>query len=89
MIIEEKDFRLTSISDNSPLFDLELLYTVKPKGKPEREEFKNVAYGIPLDSALQRIVSYRVNNRYDCPVDLVTYINAYIEETESLKHLCE
>ena len=43
MIIEGKDFRLTPVSETSPMFDLELLYTVRPKGKEARQEFKNVA----------------------------------------------
>ena len=48
MVIEEADFRLTSeVSDY--FWDLELLYTVRPKGKPERQEFKNAGYGMPLE----------------------------------------
>lgn len=52
MVIEEADFRLTSeVSDY--FWDLELLYTVRPKGKPERQEFKNAGYGMPLESCFQ------------------------------------
>ena len=43
MVIEESDFRLESLSDMSHFWDLELLYTIKPKGGEPREEFKIAA----------------------------------------------
>ena len=49
MIIEEKDFRLTPVNDSSPMFDLELLHIVKPKGGEPREEFKVAGYGLALE----------------------------------------
>ena len=54
MIIEESDFRLTESS--GPFWDLELLYTVKPKGKPERQEFKDAGYGMTLEHCIKRII---------------------------------
>ena len=38
MTIEEKDFKLTCCQGYC--WDLELLQTIKPKGKPERQEFQ-------------------------------------------------
>ena len=87
MIIEEKDFRLTPVSETSPMFDLELLYTVRPKGKEARQEFKNVAYGISLESALRKVIQYRVSCKRDT-TDLSTYLKDFREELDSLKALC-
>lgn len=88
MIIEEKDFRLTPVSESSPMFDLELLYTVRPKGKETRQEFKNAAYGISLESALRKVIQYRLSCKYDT-VDLATYLKEFREELDSLRKLCE
>ena len=85
MKIADKDFILTSISDTSLFFDLELLINLKnPKTKEEREDFKTVAYGLPLDVALQRIASYRATNGIDV-IDIETYINKFIEACNELK----
>ena len=54
MIIEEKDFKLIPISESSNFFDLELLYTIKPKGKEERQEFID-ALGIK-EPSLNRLI---------------------------------
>lgn len=87
MIIEEKDFRLTPVSETSPMFDLELLYTVRPRGKEARQEFKNVAYGISLESALKKVIQYRVSCKHDT-TNLETYLKDFREELDSLKALC-
>lgn len=90
MIIEENDFRLIPISESSPLFDLEILYTVRPKGKEERQEFKNIAYGISLETAIKKIAQYRVSsNHKDESVKLLTYLAEFKKELDSLKKLCE
>ena len=87
MTIEEKDFRLTPISESSPMFDLELLLTVRPKGKEARQEFKNVAYGISLESALKTVIQYRVSCKHDT-TNLEKYLKDFREELDSLKALC-
>ena len=48
MEIVESDFKLKPISDDYPLFDLELLYTIKPRGGKSRLEFKNAGYGLSI-----------------------------------------
>lgn len=88
MVIKEKDFQLTPVSDSSPVFDLELLYTVRPKGKEARQEFKNVAYGISLESALKKVIQYRLSLKHEV-VDLGTYLREFREEIDSLRKLCE
>ena len=87
MTIEEKDFRLTPVSESSPVFDLELLYTIRPKGKEARQEFKNVAYGISLESALKKVIQYRISCKHDI-TDLATYLKEFREELDSLRKLC-
>lgn len=84
MTIEEKDFRLTPVNETSLKFDLELLYTVKPRGKEERQEFKNVAYGISLDHALKKIVQYRLSCKHDT-ISLINYFKEFKNELDSLK----
>lgn len=88
MTIEEKDFRIISIDDSSPCFDLELLYTVNKGKEKERTEFRNAAYGISLESALKRIIQYRLNNKHDV-LDLKTYLKEYKLELASIKQLCK
>lgn len=88
MVIEEKDFRLIPVSDSCPVFDLELLYTIRPKGKEARQEFKNVAYGISLESALKKIIQYRLSCKYDI-VDLATYLKEFRKELDLLRKLRE
>lgn len=90
MIIEEKDFRLESIDDNSPFFDLEVLKTVKPRGGEVRQEFKNVGYGLTIDSAIKRIAQYRINNKHkDEAITLKTYFKEFKEEIENLVKICD
>lgn len=85
MIIEENDFRLIPIDDSSPIFDLELLYKVQPKGKEVRLEFKNAGYGLSLDKAIKKIAQYRVVNNYkDKAISLLDYFNEFKKELDSL-----
>lgn len=89
MTIEEKDFRLAPVSDSSICFDLELLYTIRPKGKEERLEFKNVAYGISLETAIKKIAQHRVVCKHkDEAIKLLTYFSEFKKELDSLKELC-
>lgn len=87
MVIEEKDFRLTPISESSPMFDLELLYTIRPKGKEARQEFKNAGYGMSLESALKKIIQYRIACKHTT-IDMVSYLKEFRAEVNSLKELC-
>lgn len=88
MEIVEKDFKLKPIDDNSPMFDVELLYQIKPRGGEPRLEFKNVAYGCSLESAIRKIAHYRVccNHREEA-IRLKTYFEEYKKELDELKKL--
>ena len=87
MIIEESDFRLTSVNEYSTKWDLELLYTIRPKGKEARTEFKAVAYGLPLESALQRVINFRIDNKHSDVIKLKDYLKEYKEQLKQLKDL--
>lgn len=88
MEIVESDFKLKPVSDISPHFDLELLYIINKGKTNERQEFKNVAYGCTLESAIKRIAHYRVNNKYkEEAIRLVTYFKDFKKELDSLKQL--
>lgn len=90
MIIEEKDFRLTPVSEESLKYDVELLYVIQPKGKESRLEFKNVAYGVSLEYALKLVAQYRVNcNHKNEAISLMTYFTEYKNELNSLTNLCK
>ena len=90
MIIEEKDFRLTPVSEESLKYDVELLYVIQTKGKESRLEFKNVAYGVSLEYALKLVAQYRVNcNHKNEAISLMTYFTEYKNELNSLTNLCK
>lgn len=90
MEIVEKDFKLKPISDESIFFDLELLYTIKPRGGEPRQEFKNAGYGLTLESAIKKISQYRVaKNHKDEEIKLSTYYIEYKKEINELKQLLE
>lgn len=89
MIIEEKDFKLTPLDDSSTMFDLELLYTIKPKNKETREEFKVAAYGLPLIDALEKIVQYRISKNHPDTISLKEYITEFKTQLKQLKDLYE
>lgn len=88
MTIEEPDFKLIPVSD-SPFWDLELLYIVKPKGGEPRQEFKNAGYGMTLKSAIKQIVHYRICCKHkDAAIKLREYIKEYKEIVSVINNLC-
>lgn len=88
MEIKESDFRLIPVAEHSTLYDLELLYTIHPKGKEARSEFKNVAYGISLETAIKKIAQYRVScNHENDTISLKNYLQEYQSSIKSIKNL--
>lgn len=88
MEIVEKDFKLVPVSDDCPMFDLELLYLVKPRGGEPRLEFKNAGYGLQLESAIKRICHYRVACKHrEEAIRLQQYFTEYKKELDELKTL--
>lgn len=86
MDIKGNDFILTPINDSTPIYDLELLYEIRPKGKEPRLEFKTVAYGLSLEQAIKKIAQYRISrNHIDESLDIQQYFKEFKEELDSLK----
>jgi len=86
MTIEEKDFRMTQISQSSCFWDLELLKTIKPKGGVARQEFVNAGYGMTLGRCLKSIVNFRIACRHtEDVVSMKQYLKEYIAELKSIK----
>lgn len=76
MIIEGPFYRLTPISDSSPMFDLELLYDIG--GKNPRKEFKVEGYGYPLESAIDRCCRYAASKKFE--KDEIITLKQYLDE---------
>lgn len=87
MIIEEPDFKL--IPTAGTLFDLELLYIIKPKNGKPRKEFKNAGYGMTLIAALKKIIHYRIECKYPnkTTLPLKNYIKILHQEYNKLLEL--
>lgn len=86
MVIEESDFRLTPIKEGVKAFDLEILVTVRPKGKPERQEFQNAGYAMSIESALDRVINHRISNKLDS-TSMKEYLRLYREERSKINEL--
>ena len=85
MIIQGNFYRIEPINDNSPLWDLYLLRRVNSKTNP-REEFQLEGYGMPLDSAIGRIIRYAINSKYgkDEITTLKEYLNVFKQIQEEI-----
>lgn len=88
MIIEEADFRLIPASETGNKFDLEFLYIVNKGKENERSEFKNAAYGITLETAIDYIANRRVINKNPDTITLKDWLIQYKDVKEELKKLC-
>lgn len=85
MIIQGNFYRIEPINDTSPLWDLYLLRKVNSKTNP-REEFQLEGYGMPLDSAIGRVIRYAINSKYrkDEITTLKEYLNVFKQIQEEI-----
>lgn len=85
MIIQGNFYRIEPINDTSPLWDLYLLRKVNSKTNP-REEFQLEGYGMPLDSAIGRIIRYAISSKYgkDEITTLKEYLNVFKQIQEEI-----
>ena len=83
MVIEGTDFRLTNDGVSSH-FDLEVMRTVRPRGKPERQEWSDPLYGMPLERAIKIIINYRLDKKKDT-YTLREYLESYKDQLNLLK----
>ena len=79
MIIQGDFYKLTSIDNVSPFWDLEILKEIKSKTNP-RTEYVNAGYGLTLESAINRIIQVAITNKYD-----ILTLKEYLEEYKRLK----
>ena len=82
MIIQGNFYRIEPINDTSLLWDLYLLRKVNSKTNP-REEFQLEGYGMPLDSAIGRIIRYAINSKYG--KDEITTLKEYLNVFKQIK----
>lgn len=87
MIIEHSDFRLTN-DGMSTCWDLEVMRTVRPRGKPEREEWSDPLYGMPLERAIKIIINYRLNKKKDV-YTLQEYLHEFKDQLNLLNKTLE
>ena len=86
MVIEESDFKL-EYEENNNKFDLYLLHIINAKDEDKRrEEFKIDGYGISLESAIKRIINYRLEKRLNVTT-LKDYLLQYKEELKNIENL--
>lgn len=86
MKIQEEDFYL-EFDEGSKRFDLYLLQVINAKDpKKRREEFKIDGYTMQLDSALKKVINYRLNKKLDV-TDLKTYLQEWKKESDKLTYL--
>lgn len=85
MVIEGKNFRISNDGE-SVHWDLQLMRTVRPRGKPEREELGDPLYGIPLEKAI-KIITYNVLSKEKDTYELQEFIQRYLEEIKKVKEL--
>ena len=82
MQIQGDFYKITSIDDSSPFWDLELLKTIKSKTNP-RQEYVNAGYGLTLDSAIKRIIQFAISSKYDV-LTLKDYLQDYNKLSKSI-----
>lgn len=86
--IEGPDYRIIPVKDDLVFFDVEVIYIVNKGKENERSEYRNIAYGVPLDAAIRRIAGYRISNKIEGITDLKTYLKEYRETISEIKALC-
>ena len=92
LLIQGSDFALKAFNETSNLFDLYLLRIVNKGKANEKLEYKIEAYGISLNTAVQKIIQYRIRKRVAVlkgPGDegLIKYFKLWCEEKHKLLSL--
>jgi len=80
LTIEGSFYKIVPINDNAPLYDLYLLRSIKSKTNP-RDEFQLEGYGMPLESAIGRIIRFAISNEHQ---DEVLSLREYLDEYEHI-----
>ena len=86
IVIEEKDFVLVGTDNYGYFFDLYLIKSIKPKGKPEREELKLDGYGMTLSAAMRFIGMNRlIRNQKGESMNLEEFLDKFEKIIKDLK----
>lgn len=85
MIIKQNDFVIET-SKNGNFFDLSFNVTTKKKDGTEEQELKVVAYGIPLDTCIKRVVDYNMR-KLEGEYTFKEVVNLYKQNVKKLEDL--
>lgn len=88
MTIEEADFKLVQVGETSYLWDLYVLKTINPRDGIPREELTLDGYGMPLDAAIRRIASFRMNKNHET-LTMAEYLDEYRKIIDDLSIRCK
>ena len=83
-----EDCVLSPVSDDSELFDLRFYKKVKKRetGKFEKE-LGSPLYGLTISTVINKIASYRKNQKYkESVVELKQYLKELVEERRKLRN---
>ena len=87
MVIKGDDFIFTPVNSYCSAFDVELLQTINKGKSNERQEFKNVAYGMNLEAAIKAVIMYRINKKEDT-LELKKFLKMFTEGINELREFC-
>ncbi len=90
MVIEEKDFVLEPVSDDSNLWNLSFYKRVKKRDTGKFEmELDSPLYGLTLSSALLRIAKHRTASKYkEMNIALFDFLKDYQANYREIVKLC-
>lgn len=90
MTIEDYDFKLEPVSDNSALWDLSFKKIVNKGKVNERGDFSNPLYGLPLNGAIRRIINHRIIAKHkEEAISMKVYFKEYHILWNEILALCK
>ena len=90
MTIEDYDFKLEPVSDNSALWDLSFKKIVNKGKVNEREDFSSPLYGLPLNEAIRRIINHRIIAKHkEEAISMKVYFKEYHILWNEILALCK
>lgn len=90
MTIEDYDFKLEPVSDDSALWDLSFKKIVNKGKVNEREDFSSPLYGLPLNGAIRRIINHRIIAKHkEEVISMKTYFKEYHILWDEILALCK
>lgn len=87
IILKDLDFEMEQVK-KTPFFDLKMQTVINAGKANERTEMKLVGYGMPFETCIEHVVSYKLNS-LDKTFSIVEYIIEYEKIVKSLLELAE